>query len=56
VETKDKKIFGGYTASTWNATSQYKTDETAFLFSISLKEKYELKKGQESKATFCHSY
>ena len=34
------KIFGGYTAATWEGNGVYKNDSTAFLFSFTNKEKY----------------
>lgn len=35
VESKSKRIFGGYTGVSWSSSTGYKADKTAFLFSIS---------------------
>ena len=40
IETKKGCIFGGYTELDWDKSSEYKTDESTFLFSINNKAKY----------------
>ena len=52
VKTEDGLRFGGYTTQTWNNDEECKQDDEAFLFSINLRKKYEIKKGAEC-AIYC---
>ena len=52
VKTEDGLRFGGYTTQTWNNDEECKQDDEAFLFSINLRKKYEIKKGTEC-AIYC---
>jgi len=48
VETK---IFGGFTDTDWGVTNNYKNTDGAFLFSITDREKYNLKSPQHAMYT-----
>jgi len=52
VKTEEGIRFGGYTTKTWNKDQECKQDDEAFLFSINLRKKYEIKKGVEC-AIYC---
>ena len=52
VKTEEGIRFGGYTTKTWNKDQECKRDDEAFLFSINLRKKYEIKKGVEC-AIYC---
>ena len=34
IKTRDNYVFGGYTEASWDSTSGYKTDTTAYIFSL----------------------
>ena len=34
IKTRDNYVFGGYTGASWDSTSGYKTDTTAYIFSL----------------------
>jgi len=55
VESNLKKIFGGFTDQNWEVTSNYKQTTNAFLFSVTDKEKYNLKSSGSSQATFSNA-
>ena len=52
IKSKDGYKFGGYTTIEWNMSGiyTYKEDKLSFIFSINKKQKFELKKGNESYA------
>ena len=52
IKTDNGLRFGGYTTQTWNNDEECKQDDEAFLFSISLRKKYELETGAEC-AIYC---
>jgi len=52
VESSLKKIFGGFTDQDWEITSNYKKTANAFLFSITDKEKYNIKPAGQVNATY----
>ena len=52
MKTEEGIRFGGYTTKTWNKDQECKQDDEAFLFSINLRKKYEIKKGVEC-AIYC---
>lgn len=51
-ETVDGIRFGGFTRSIWKICGHPRRDESAFLFSINLLEKYPIVKGQENNAIY----
>jgi len=57
VTANTGKVFGGFTDQDWNNTSNYKQTSNAFIFSITNKEKYFMKKdsNQSATATYCYS-
>ena len=52
IKTDNGLRIGGYTTQTWNNDEECKQDDEAFLFSINLRKKYEIKKGAEC-AIYC---
>lgn len=40
IRTSSNKIFGGFTQASWVATGGFKSDSTAFLFSVDLEQRY----------------
>lgn len=52
IKSEDGVRFGGYTTQTWNADQECKQDDEAFLFSMNLRKKYEIKKNVEC-AIYC---
>jgi len=55
VHNDQNKIFGGFTDQDWTITSNYKVTENAFLFSVTEKEKYPLKSGGSTYASYAYS-
>ena len=51
IKTKEGIKFGGYTNESWEGNNVYKTDNTAFLFSLNNNKIYDIKKDQN--AIFC---
>ena len=52
IKSKSGYKFGGYTTVEWNMTGSYtyKEDKNAFIFSVNNKQKFNIKKGNESSA------
>lgn len=47
VETRDRRIFGGYAHQPWRSTNSYQPDDNAFLFSWDWKEVYKQTQNRE---------
>jgi hypothetical protein len=47
-------IFGGYTTKTWNGNHESKYDQNAFIFSITKKEKFNIKQDSGVYAIYGH--
>ena len=55
VKTTKNKIFGGFTTIPWDKTSGYKSDTSAFTFSVDLCSKYPVNPANAGSAINCHS-
>jgi hypothetical protein len=55
VKTTKNKIFGGFTTIPWDKTSGYKSDTSAFTFSVDLCSKYPVNPANAGNAIYCHS-
>ena len=57
IKTKNSNIFGGYTSADWSGDSQYKSDSTAFLFSLvnSYNVPVKMNVTQSNMAIYCYS-
>ena len=48
IKTKDNIKFVGYTSARWNNVEDYSSDKNAFIFSLSKKKKYLIKKYEKA--------
>jgi hypothetical protein len=55
VKTTKNKIFGGFTTIPWDKTSGYKSDTSAFTFSVDLCSKYPVNPANACYAIYCNS-
>jgi hypothetical protein len=55
VKTTKNKIFGGFTTIPWDKSSSYKSDTSAFTFSVDLCSKYPVNPANAGNAIFCYS-
>jgi hypothetical protein len=55
VKTTKNKIFGGFTTMPWDKTSGYKSDTSAFTFSVDLCSKYPVNPANPANAIHCTS-
>ena len=54
ILTDEKKCFGGFTRAEWNNNNKYKSDETAFIFSINNREIYPILNEYKKMAINCY--
>ena len=55
VKTTKNKIFGGFTTIPWDKSSSYKSDTSAFTFSVDLCSKYPVNPANAGSAIYCGS-
>ena len=48
IKTKDNLKIGGYTTTEWNDRQEFSSDKNAFIFSLTNKKKYFIKKSNEA--------
>lgn len=54
ILTDEKKCFGGFTRAEWNNNNKYKSDDTAFIFSINNREIYPILNEYKKMAINCY--
>ena len=55
MKTTKNKIFGGFTTIPWDKSSSYKSDTSAFTFSVDLCSKYPVNPANAGNAIYCQS-
>jgi hypothetical protein len=55
VKTTKNKIFGGFTTIPWDKSDSYKSDTSAFTFSVDLCSKYPVNPANAGYAIYCDS-
>jgi hypothetical protein len=55
VKTTKNKIFGGFTTIPWDKSGSYKSDTSAFTFSVDLCSKYPVNPANAGNAIYCGS-
>ena len=54
VKTIKNKIFGGFTTIPWDKSNTYKSDTSAFTFSVDYCSKYPANPANAGNAIYCH--
>lgn len=53
IKTLKNKIFGAFTAASWDSSDSWKKDPSAFIFSVDLQQKYPVSTVSAGYAIFC---
>ena len=55
IKSHNNKVFGGYSDQSWKSTSNYKTSNNLWIFSLDAKEKYKLKNENSQQGVYCNA-
>ncbi len=55
VKTNKNRIFGGFTTQTWDKLGHYKSDSSAFVYSVDLGAKFAADPAKNVNAIYCHA-
>ena len=55
IKSHNSKVFGGYSDQSWTSTSNYKTSNNLWIFSLDAKEKYKLKNENAHQGVYCNA-